>query len=263
VTSANINGGNPQRAQQLSSIDRDGTNLIQLTNAATGSIGTCGSATTGRVWRSTTTETYRRQCRQERRSLRHHGRRRSPRQITSSTAGHADSANISGDGNTIVFESTANYTGGNLDGGDEIFVANWTTGAITRLTSYPANSRTSRQPWPTNDGSMIYFSSDRFNATYEIWRVASDGTGLTRMTNFGQDAQHPVVSGDGSRFGTWLDGALYTGTSAGIGTETPLIVRDIPEQGYLDLSANGQKVTFDVEPDRMGRAIRITWNNCS
>ena len=113
-------------------------------------------------------------------------------------------------------------------------------------------SRTSRQPWPTNDGSTIYFASDRFNATYEIWRVASNGTGLTRMTNFGQDAQHPVVSGDGSRFGTWLDGALYTGTSAGIGTETPLIVRDIPEQGYLDLSANGQKVTFVSTIDPLG-----------
>jgi Tol biopolymer transport system component len=253
VTSANINGGNPQRAQQLFVVNRDGTNLLQLTNAATGSIGhmwisddgtrlafnhdgdlTGGNADKNEeVFAITVGDAL-------------------PRQITSSTAGHADSANISGDGNTIVFESTANYTGGNNDGGDEIFVANFTTGAITRLTSYPANNRTSRQPWPTNDGSTIYFSSDRFNATYEIWRVASNGTGLTRMTNFGQDAQHPVVSGDGSRFGTWLDGALYTGTSAGIGTETQLIARDIPEQGYLDLSANGQKVTFVSTIDPLG-----------
>jgi Tol biopolymer transport system component len=253
VTSANINGSNPQRAQQLFVVNRDGTNLMQLTNAPTGSI--------GHMWISDDGT---------RLAFNHNGDLTGgnadkneevfaitvgdalPRQITSSTVGHADSANISGDGNTIVFESTANYTGGNTDGSDEIFVANFTTGAITRLTSYPSVSRTSRQPWPTNDGSTIYFASDRFNATYEIWRVASNGTGLTRMTNFGQDAQHPVVSGDGSRFGTWLDGALYTGTSAGIGTETPLIVRDIPEQGYLDLSANGQKVTFVSTIDPLG-----------
>jgi Tol biopolymer transport system component len=254
VTSANINGGNPQRAQQLFVIDRDGTNLIQLTNAPTGSI--------GHMWISDDGT---------RLAFNHNGDLTGgnadkneevfaitvgdavPRQITASTAGHADSANISGDGNTIVFESTANYTGGNADGGNEIFIANFTTGAITRLTSYPNTQRESRQPWPTNDGSTIYFSSNRLNPSfYEIWRVASNGTGLTRMTALSRNCEHPVVSGDGSRFGTWLDGALYTGTSAGMGTETSLILRDIPEQGYLDLSANGQKVTFVSPIDPLG-----------
>jgi Tol biopolymer transport system component len=254
VTSANINGGNPQRAQQLYVIDRDGANLIQLTNAPTGSIGhmwisddgtrlafnhdgdlTGGNADKNEeVFAITVGDAL-------------------PRQITSSTAGHADSANISGDGNTIVFESTANYTGGNTDGSDEIFIANFTTGAITRLTSFPTTLKASRQPWPTNDGSTIYFSSNRFNVNfYEIWKIASNGTGLIRLTDLSLDAQHPVVSGDGSRFGTWLDGALYTGTSAGIGTETPLIVRDVPVLGYLDLSANGQKVTFISPLDPFG-----------
>jgi Tol biopolymer transport system component len=77
-------------------------------------------------------------------------------------------------------------------------------GNVTHLAS-ASSANVDLPSWISADRCVIYFSSDRFGATYEIWRVASNGTGLTRMTNFGQDAQHPVVSGDGSRFGTWLD----------------------------------------------------------
>ena len=254
ATSADLTGGNPQRAHQVFVVKRDGSNLIQVTNAPSGSIdhlwisddgnriafNHTGDLTGGNpdhnneVFAITVGDAL-------------------PRQITSSTAGEADSANISGDGNTIVFESTANYTGGNADGGDEIFAAVWTTGAITQLTAIPSAARTSRQPWPTNDGSQIFFSSNRARVNaFDVWKVNINGTGLTQLTDLALDCEHPVVSGDGSRFGTWLEGALYTGTSAGIGTEMPLILRDIPAVGDFDLSANGQKVVFGSKTDPLG-----------
>jgi hypothetical protein len=254
ATSADLTGGNPQRAHQVFVVKRDGSNLIQVTSAPSGSIdhlwisddgnriafNHTGDLTGGNpdhnneVFAITVGDAL-------------------PRQITSSTVGESDSANISGDGNTIVFESTANYTGGNADGGSEIFKADWTTGTITQVTSIPSAARISRQPWPTNDGSQIFFSSDRaFLRRYEVWKVNSNGTGLTQLSDLGLDCQHPVAAGDGSRYAVWLDGALYTGTSAGIGTEMPIIMRDIPDQGYLDLSANGQKVTFMSTVDLLG-----------
>lgn len=254
ATSADLTGGNPQRAHQVFVMKRDGSNLIQVTNAPSGAIdhlwisddGTriafnhTGDLTGGNadhnneVFAITVGDAL-------------------PRQITSSTVGESDSANISGDGNTIVFESNANYTGGNSDGSVEVFKADWTTGAITRLTSLTSTTRESHQPWPTNDGSQIYFARNFPNvAAYEIYRINSNGTGLLRMTEINLNCEHPVVSGDGSRFATWLDGALYTGTSAGVGTEAPLITRDIPDLGYVDLSADGRKLTFMSELDPLG-----------
>lgn len=251
VTSANINGGNPQRAQQLYVIDRDGSNLIQLTNAPSGAIGHMWISDNGtRLAFNHTGDLTGGNADHNEEVFTIAVGDALPRQITSSTIGKADSANISGDGNTIVFESTANYTGGNADGYSEIFAANWTTGAITQVTTQ-TSLRDARQPWPTNDGSVIFYASNRSNFTnFEVWRVNSNGTGATRLTFLVSNCEHPVVSGDGSRYAVWLDGGLYTGSTPG--TEVRLIVRDVPEQVYLDLSANGQKVTFVSTIDPLG-----------
>lgn len=258
ASSGNLTGGNPQRAQQVFVIDRDGSNLTQLTQAPTGTV--------DHMWISDDGNRI---------AFSHNGDLTggnpdrnfevftiavgdtSPRQITSSTTGNSTGANISGNGNTIVWESTANPTGGNADGGLEIFQANWTTPTITQVTNSVGGvqNRESRQPWPTNDGLVIFFASNQtpvvFPTAFEIFKINTNGTGKTKLTSLNLDAEHPVVSGDGTRFATWLEGGLYTATSTGTNL-VQLIVRSVPDQGYPDISTDGRKVAFISETNPLG-----------
>ena len=72
----------------------------------------------------------------------------------------ADMPDISGDGTDVAFRSDANYTGGNADHGDEIFVVN-TVGSpvVTQLTSSPDDAGTSL-PSVNDTGSRIAFQSN-------------------------------------------------------------------------------------------------------
>jgi Tol biopolymer transport system component len=250
ATSADLTGGNPQRAHQVFVMKRDGSNLIQVTNAPSGSIdhlwisddGTriafnhTGDLTGGNpdrnneVFAITVGDAL-------------------PRQITSSTEGASDSANISGDGNTIVFESTADYSGEGGGGSDQVFVADWTTGAITQLTF--SSFGNARQPWPTNDGSEIFFALLSTASQAEIYRINRDGTDLTQLTAIGGDAAHPVVSGDGSHFGVWLDNGLYSGLGSGMSYRT-LISRSVPVTTYAEMSTDGQKACLWSTADLTG-----------
>ena len=251
ASSSNLTGGNPQHAGQVFVVDPNGSNLTQLTNAPGGTV--------DHLWISDDGS---------RLAFSHNGNLTggnadgnfevysiavgdaAPRQITSSTIGNSTGANISGDGNTLVWESTANPTGGNADGLLEIFTAPWTTPTIAQVTNSTGTGggRESRQPWPTDDGLQIFFASNQQPVTsqgvYEIFKINKNGTGLTRLTTIGQDAEHPVVSGGGERFGTWLEGGMYTATGTGTNL-LKLIDRKIPEQGYPDLSTDGKKVSLE------------------
>jgi hypothetical protein len=251
ASNSNLTGGNPQRAGQVYVVDRDGSNLAQLTNAPTGLV--------DHLWISDNGSRI---------AFSHNGNMTGgnadgnfevysmavgdtlPRQITSSATGNSTGANISGDGNTLVWESTANPTGGNGDGLLEIFAADWTTPTIIQVTNSmgTGGGRQSRQPWPTDDGLLIFFASNQAPVTiqgiYEIFKINKNGTGLTRLTTIGQDAEHPVVSGGGERFGTWLEDGMYAATGTGTGL-LKLIDRKTPDQGYPDLSTDGKKISLE------------------
>ena len=258
ASNANLTGGNPQGAGQVFVVDRDGSNLTQLTNAPTGIV--------DHLWISDNGT---------RLAFSHNGNMTGgnadgnfevfsiavgdalPRQITSSTAGNSTGANISGDGNTLVWESTANPTGGNADGLLEIFLADWTTPTIVQRTNSAGTGggRASRQPWPTDDGQQIFFASNQSPVTsqgiYEIFKINRNGTGLTRLTTIGADAEHPVVSGGGERFGTWLEGGMYTATGLGANL-LKLIDRKTPDVGYPDLSTDGKKMSLEGNGNPVG-----------
>ena len=250
ASTSNLTGNNPQHAGQVFVADRDGSDLAQVTSAPGGAV--------DHLWISDDGT---------RLAFSHNGNLTggngdgneevysmavgdaAPRQITSSTSGNSTGANISGDGNTLVWESTANPTGGNGDGLLEIFAADWTTATITQVTnSTGTGGRQSRQPWPTDDGQQIFFASNQAPVTsqgiYEIFKINRNGTGLTRLTTIGQDAEHPVVSGGGERFGTWLEGGMYTATGSGTGV-LKLINRAVPDVGYPDLSTDGMKISLE------------------
>jgi len=125
ASSSDLTGGNASRVPQVFVVDFDGTGLAQLTQATEGEI--------QHMWVSDDGTRI---------SFAHNGDLTAggnpeknyevftfeigdtlPRQVTSSVTGDSMAANISGNGNTIVFHSTADLTGGNADGGLEIFAA--------------------------------------------------------------------------------------------------------------------------------------------
>lgn len=69
------------------------------------------------------------------------------------------------------------------------------TGAVTQLTS---NSSDDITPAWFPDGSQIVFTSRR-SGTFDIWKMASNGTGAVRLTMQGGSEAGPDVSCDGSR----------------------------------------------------------------
>jgi Tol biopolymer transport system component len=260
ASTADLTGGNPNRVQQVFVVDFSGSNLMQLTQATEGEI--------QHLWISDDGT---------RLAFSHNGNLTGgnpeknsevftiavgdalPRQVTSSVTGNSLAANISGNGATIVFHSTANLTGGNADGGLEIFAADWATATVTQVTNSVRGGqpRESKEPWPTNDGSQAFFVSNQQSVLPGLWnvyKINTNGTGLVRLTSAlgaGQEIDHPVVSGDGSRFGVWADGGLYTATGSGTNL-LELIDRSVATQAFTDMSADGQWVSFSSDADPLG-----------
>ena len=109
---------------------------------------------------------------------------------------------ISGDGAKIAFESTANLAVMNPDKQPEIFVIDWAGTGLRQLTNStqpPAFPVESRYPAITDDAQFVYFTSNQSTTTvnpdgsYEIWKIKTDGTGKTLITNtaFGKVAAKP------------------------------------------------------------------------
>lgn len=90
--------------------------------------------------------------------------------------GQSYDARISGDGNWIVFTSQAsNLVSGDSNGIADVFLANRSSGAITRVSVDASGNQAnglSGQPSISHDGSLITFTSDATNL------VASDANGV-------------------------------------------------------------------------------------
>jgi len=123
---------------------------------------------------------------------------------------YSESAQISGDGNYVVFESQAN----NLDADaqpyrTQVYLRDLAAGTTTRLSPAEDNAY---EPSISYDGSVVAFGVSHWNDEgkfeSDIYRYAAQEPGLTKLTTrigeylgSGEYKEHnrPVVSADGSR----------------------------------------------------------------
>ncbi|MDH3283968.1 MAG: hypothetical protein OEQ13_04445, partial [Acidobacteriota bacterium] len=128
--------------------------------------------------------------------------------LTQLTAGplgtSSESPVIAADGSRVVFDSDADLTGGNADGSREIFTMLPDGTGLAQLTSGPALTA-SRNPRTDASGTVVAFESDadldgsNADGSFEVWRVRTDGTGLTRLTGDPLlGSRLPDVSADGT-----------------------------------------------------------------
>jgi Tol biopolymer transport system component len=244
-------GQNPEQREQLFVIDRDGQNLRQLTTAASGTFGLITISDDG-----------------ARIAFDHDGDltgsnpdRSSElfaaladgtdlRQLTDAPGDrYASGPALSGNGQTIAFESDADLTGGNGDNHSEIFAIAWDGTGLRQLTDTRTalgvtGDPASQSPSITDDGQTVVFYSNHstlfsnLDGNFEIYEVRSDGTGLSALTSSLLEAGSflPVISGDGSRI-----------AYLGVGAEIRLRVMN--GDGNDDLALITYDLVFNEQPD--------------
>ncbi|MCP3980603.1 MAG: hypothetical protein GY716_14975 [bacterium] len=111
---------------------------------------------------------------------------------------------VSGGHARIAFNSSnGTFPGGdNPDGGTELYVMDVNGSNIQQLTAHE-NSGYDFEVDVTPDGSRVVFTTTGqrdggLSDQIDIWRIQSDGSGLTQVTS-GARAYHPDVSNDGSK----------------------------------------------------------------
>lgn len=189
-------------------------------------------------------------------------------QVTNLTSGGASSPSIVADGETIVFSSDGDPTGGNVDGSEEIFAIGADGSGLVQLTSAPTGSSTN--PAAATDGSVVVFDSDadltgaNVDASREIFTVDRSGTGVVQLTDgvAGTSSRRPRVDAAG----TWavfesnadLDGGNPDGSyevwrirTDGSGLER-LTGDPLHGSGGADISADGTAITFETASDPLG-----------
>jgi Tol biopolymer transport system component len=273
VANTNPLGTNNDHLQQLFSINRDGTNLKQVTNITFGmSLATPGffdisisddgnkiaftnqmNLTGGNL--DSTWEVF---------GVNSDGT--NLHQITGS-AFHATHPSVSGDGTKVAYETQGNITVANWDG----------TGKLT-LTA-------GNHPSMTDDGQFVVFASTQIDGSTnadgnsEIWKIKTDATTKTLLTNTTAPTQNhnPVVSGAGGRVAfssrTTAPGAgtvsyrkanalkVMSGTGSGLLTLTTAAGGD---QYWPTITPDGTRIVFasysnllGTDPDRGGDLYRI------
>ena len=124
-------------------------------------------------------------------------------QLTFSATGDSGPPVVSADGSTVAFSSTADLTGENPDGGQEIFVINVDGTNLLQLTNtiLPTGNFTDG-PSITADGSLIAFRSSGDLAgvdpdfSADLFLINADGTGLRQPTII--NASGGVINANGT-----------------------------------------------------------------
>lgn len=281
--SANLDpfGTNPQNRVQLFLINRDGSGLAQLTSFTSGSIGKLSISDDGTKI-----------------AFDHDGNPfgtnadlggevfaidaggTNLRQLTNTPAGHdSGSADLSGSGNRIAFQSNANLVTNNPEFYEEIFAIDWNGSGLRQVTNTTAliqlfGDPASQFPSITDDGVTIVFFSNynniftNFDGNYEIFKIRYDGVGgfqaLTSTPIGSAGSLLPTVSGNGSRVAFYRlapadagnpDGSPELFAVAGTGgavrqlsSTSPLLI------GSPDLSPDGSRIVFTYTADLLGDA---------
>ncbi|GBD94867.1 hypothetical protein BMS3Abin05_02483 [bacterium BMS3Abin05] len=111
---------------------------------------------------------------------------------------YADQGKISPDGRWLAFVRgrdnwwRKHYRGsGNYD----IWLYNFKTGAYRRLTDFDGDDK---NPMWTPDSKTLYFNSEK-DGTFNLWKMALDGSGKTEITHFKDDGvRFPQIARNGS-----------------------------------------------------------------
>ncbi|MBD3867161.1 MAG: PD40 domain-containing protein [Acidobacteria bacterium] len=238
-------GTNPAYDPVLFAVDRDGTDLLQLTTVSIGETGLFAVSDDGlRIVFTASGDPLGANADGGREIFAMDGDGTGLRQLTASSTGNSERPVISGDGTGVAFQSSADLTGTN-PGGYKVFTIRWDGTALTQVTPSDASATT---PSITDDGGTVFYGSNR-----EIWSVASDGTGVSQLTTSSSPLVNraPVVSGDGSRIVFEIYGGEYQlGDNPDGGAE--LMAMNSSGAGLVQLTSNdpkGARVSPEITPD--------------
>ena len=137
-------------------------------------------------------------------------------QITTASAGGSGFPSINGDGTRIAFHSSANLTGGNADGNEEIFLFDVNSSTFTQITN--AATGNSFIPSINGDGTRIAFHSSanltggNADGRSEIFLFDAVTNRLSQVTSAGGSG-FASINGDGTRI-AFNSGANLTGGNA-------------------------------------------------
>jgi Tol biopolymer transport system component len=254
-------GSNPGHLGQLFAVDRDGTNLTQLTLFASGSIGAVSVSDDGtRVAFGHDGDPLGANSDLGDEVFAISGDGTGLRQLTATPAGYGSGApSISGNGLKVAFQSDGDLTGVNPQHQDEIFAIDWDGTGLRQLTRTTAvfgftGQPGSQAPSMRDDGARVFYHSNHntifinFDGNYEIFSIGTDGTGLDQVTSTFLEIGGllPVVSGDGSRIAYYGVGSAFRlEVEEGDGgnhhnlVEFELVLNSSPE-----LSDDGSRVVF-------------------
>ena len=233
-------GTNPSNRDQIFAINRDGTGLIQLTSTTTSDTwwGMSVSDDGQRIVFSTTANLTGGNADKSREVYAIQADGTNLRQITSSPTVPSHTPVISGDGSKIAFVGT----------GNDIYAINWNGTGLLVLTSSIASPKIS--PSITDDGLFVFFSAKSASTgKNEIWKVKTDATGLTQLTNGvgGTPLTIPVVAGGGGRVaisGT-IDSTYPSAGSGELGVMTGSGANRLPLTALTALDIQNAKITRD------------------
>ncbi len=124
-------------------------------------------------------------------------------------------AALSGDGSRAVLLSSADPQGTNPNNRLAVFTVLWDASGLAQLS--PGSGSASGAS-VVDDGSLVFFAAafdeaQNPEANSEIWRVASDGSGLIALTQTGAGMQNfaPIVAGGGGRVAFRSRGGQFAG----------------------------------------------------
>ncbi len=249
-------GLNPDHRTQLFLVNRDGSGLRQLTQFASGSIGSIGISDDGArlsfVYNGDPLG-QNADLGDEIFALNYDGT--GLRQLTDCAAGYgASSPSLSGNGLKVAFQSDNDFDGSNAAHQDEVFVVNYDgTGRrqLTKTVNLLLPPMTGG-PSITDDGLWVFFYSDHttlfgnLDGNFEIWKIKTDGTGLKALTSSLIDVGSlmPTVAGGGTRVAFYSLANLTGGNPNG---EPQLFVMDGNGAGLRQLS--NSTLVFLSSPD--------------
>jgi Tol biopolymer transport system component len=256
-------GSNPSNLGQLFVIDRDGSNLAQLTALTDGSIGGVSIADDGsRIVFSSSQDLTGGNADLGSEVLAINADGSGLRQLTNAPLGFgASGPALSGNGLRVAFQSDADLTGGNTANQTEVFVVDWdgtnlaqltSTSTVLGITGDPASSA----PSITDDGQTIVFYSNNsrlfpplnIDGNFEIYRINADGSGLAVLTGTLLEAGSflPIVSGSGNRIVYYgVDTEIKLQVMDGNGNaDLDLLTFDLVLSSSPDVSADGSTIAF-------------------
>jgi Tol biopolymer transport system component len=207
---ADLTGGNPSHLVQIFVIHTDGTGLRQLTQAEGRLPSLSGDGALVAFVSAGDPLGENPQHRQQLFLMRTDGT--GLQQLTHATSGDVGSLSavsgpaLSAEGTMVAFTATADLTGGNPDGSEELFVVRSDGSGLRQLTvSSGVSGQGSFRPSLSADGTGVAFDSNRDltggnpDQSSEIFIMQTDGTGVRQLTSSRYTSVSPSLSGDGGR----------------------------------------------------------------